>query len=74
MKSVIASNKVESGWVLVSTVDSFDHGLETMVFECDQGGSVINWSDLDCNRYDDWSEAESGHERMVAEWRGGVLH
>jgi len=36
--------------------------FETMVFDGD------NYSDLDCDRYSTWEEAEAGHKKMVYSW------
>lgn len=65
---IVKSAKVNSGYVYVSTADTFDVGLETMVFECDASGDVLDWGELDCNRYTDFGEAENGHKLMVASW------
>jgi hypothetical protein len=38
-------------FIYVSAADTFDHGPETMIFECDEQGHVLDWSDLVCLRY-----------------------
>ena len=50
---------------MVSTVETFDNGWETMVFLAAADGSVIDWTDLDCQRYDSEEEAKGGHLAMV---------
>lgn len=71
-KTVVACSKVDSGFVLVSTVllpYSFGAPYETMVFKAAEDGEVQSWSDLDCDRYDSESEALTGHNAMVNRWR-----
>lgn len=66
----ISSSRVESGYVIVSTVFiSFIKQYETMVFECDKDGYINNYFDLDCKHYDDESFAMQGHHKMIEEWR-----
>ena len=57
------------GFVLVDTCNTFDCGLETMVFKCTEDGKVTNWHDLDCRRYITIPEAIKGHALMVEKWR-----
>lgn len=59
--------------VLVSTVSLAEFGYnlreyETMVFEANTKGEVTNWSNLDCERYEDLENAVTGHEKMVKQW------
>ena len=70
LKNIIETNNknVQSGYVYVSTVDTFDTGLETMVFMCDVHGDVLDWSGLDTDRYYTEEEAEAGHRMMLAKW------
>ena len=37
----------ETDFVLVSAVDSSDHGPETYIFPADRGGMVLSWTELD---------------------------
>lgn len=53
---------------LIDTADIID-GYETMVFACDAEGNVDDWSDLDCERYGTWEDAQKGHELMVDVWK-----
>lgn len=62
MKNIIKKNGKH---YLVSTVDTFDNGWETMVFLCDADGEVADWAELACNRYSDREEADTGHFEMV---------
>ena len=59
----------EFGGFFISTCNTPDHGRETMVFLIDKKGRVVNWLDLDCNRYDNDHEALQGHIKMLDKWR-----
>ena len=37
-------------FVYVSMADTFDHGPETMAFECTEEGDVTDWTDIACIR------------------------
>jgi hypothetical protein len=39
-----------------------------MVFRCNKNGEVIDWIDLDVDRYNSREEADRGHYRMVMKW------
>ena len=56
------------GYVLVDTRCTPDHGWETMVFKCNQKGTVKNWTDLDCRNYGTQQEANNGHAEIVNKW------
>ena len=62
------NKNIETGYVYVSTVDTLDSGLETMVFMCNSVGDVLDWGELDCESYDTFEEAEAGHKMMLAKW------
>lgn len=49
---------------LVSTTDTFDMGLETMVFES-RNQKIVNWFDLYVRHYDTDEDAIKGHEEIV---------
>ena len=49
---------------LVSTVDTFDRGLETMVFES-VNKEVIDYKELCCRHYKDKKEALKGHADVI---------
>lgn len=49
---------------LVSTTDTFDMGLETMVFES-RNQAITNWFDLYVRHYDTVEEATEGHKDIV---------
>ena len=68
-QEVIASNKTETGYAFVSTCQTFDHGLETMVFPCDENGEVTDWLELEADRYYDMAEALSGHNAIADRWK-----
>lgn len=56
------------GGVWVSTTHTADHGWETMVFPCDPQGTVTDWSERDCDRYENKDGAIQGHTAMVEKW------
>lgn len=68
-QDVVASNKSKTGFVFVSTCDTFDEGLETMVFDCDEYGNVSDWGENDCQRYESKNEAIAGHDTMLISWK-----
>ena len=47
--------------LLVSTCNTSDHGLETMIFRVE-----INWSERSCERYNTVADAIAGHDATVA--------
>lgn len=55
-------------YVFVDTCYTLDHGYETMVFKSDSEGNVSNWSELDQELYDTWSDALKGHSDMRSKW------
>lgn len=61
MRTVIERN---GKFFFVSTNDTFDRGLETMVFACDASGSVTDWGDLYSDHYDSIGAAKIGHRRV----------
>ena len=42
--------------------------FETMVFTCDEQGTITDWLELDCQRYRTLDEARTGHSDMVQNW------
>ena len=52
---------------LIDTADIIG-AYETMVFACDEEGNVDDWSDLDCEQYSTWDEAQKGHTDMLNKW------
>lgn len=68
-KQVITVEKDKTGqYVQIDTCSTFDAGLETMVFRCDQNGEVKNWEELDDMHYGNVTEATEGHIRMMEKW------
>jgi uncharacterized protein YcgL (UPF0745 family) len=65
---VIKSSKSSTGYLYIDSRDTFDVGLETMVFICDKNGEVTDWMDLDSDRYSTVDEMELGHKRMISKW------
>lgn len=63
MKS-LATGKSDKQFI-VSTVNSFERGWETIVFEANESGEVLNWGELYQDLYDDKEEAKAGHKKTV---------
>ena len=61
--------KTNNGYVFVSTVKAFGHGLETMVFTCDANGEVTNWFGLEEDRYYCYEDAINGHNKIASKYR-----
>lgn len=55
-------------YYVVDSCFTFDHGYETMVFTSDEKGNVIDWSDLDCEIYNDVNSMKIGHKKMCEKW------
>lgn len=67
---VIKTNKSKTGYVYISTNNTSDAGLETMVFVCNAEGNVVDWvGNLDGDRYDNKAAAEIGHQNMINKWQ-----
>lgn len=64
MKQLINFVEVNGKEYMVSTTDTFDMGLETMVFES-RNGKVTKWFGLYVNHYDTIDEAIKGHEEVI---------
>jgi hypothetical protein len=64
MKHLINFVVVNGQEYMISTTDTFDAGLETMVFES-RNQKIINWFDVYVNHYDTVEEAIKGHEEIV---------
>lgn len=56
-------------FVVVDSRETMDTGYETMVFEAEGNGDVIDYSDLDVRRYETWQEMETGHKEIVEKWK-----
>lgn len=56
-------------FVVVDSRETMDAGYETMVFEAEGNGDVIDYDDLDVARYETWQEMEKGHEKMCEKWK-----
>ena len=61
LKDYISLNDKE---YYISTTNTFDVGLETMVFES-KNQSVVNWKDLYYRHYNTIDEAIKGHKDIV---------
>lgn len=56
-------------YVVIDSRDTCDAGYETMVFESSADGEVLNWSELDIGRYENWQDMEKGHKSMCEKWK-----
>ena len=66
MRTIVETSR---GYVLIDTCNTFDAGLETMVFSCTEDGNTISYSDLDVRHYATVQEAIKGHWDLVEKWR-----
>jgi hypothetical protein len=65
----VKQETLDNGFTVSTVFLGLDHStfsgaiqvFETMVF-------LDSWSDLDCERYSTWYQAELGHEEMVDKW------
>ena len=64
MKQLINFVVVNGQEYMVSTTDTFDAGLETMVFRSHKR-NVTNWFEVYVNHYNTVDEAIKGHEDTV---------
>lgn len=56
-------------YVVIDSRETFDAGYETMVFESSGDGDVLDWGELDVERYDNWEEMKKGHETICEKWK-----
>jgi len=79
LKTTLQATRVttpQGGHVMVSTVDlwivpgmkGWGGRYETMVFHSDIEGTVQEWIELQCERYDTAQKAMEGHAAVVVEW------
>ena len=64
MKQLINFVVVNGQEYMVSTKDTFDAGLETMVFES-RNQYITNWFEVYVNHYNTVDEAVKGHKDVV---------
>lgn len=60
-------------FVVIDTCFTFDYGWETMVFPCKEDGYILDFSELDVNRYISPEDADIGHAEMINKWMKEVL-
>lgn len=66
MRSTVATG---TGFVVVDSRWTLDHGYETMVFASDHRGYIRDYTDIDVAWYNTAEEMEKGHEEMIKKWR-----
>ena len=49
----------------VDSVFTIDHGLETMVFKCDENGKNVIWNDLYAEWYSNRNEMTNRHNYII---------
>lgn len=60
----------DGSYVVVDSCFAYDIlQYETMVFESDSKGNIIDWTVLDVERYDTVQEMRIGHKAMCKKWR-----
>lgn len=57
---------VNGNYYIVDSCYTFDHGLETMVFPCDENGKITSWSEVYANWYATENEMYIHHEEIIA--------
>jgi hypothetical protein len=57
-------------YYVVSTSNTDDHGLETMIFLGDKEGNVKDYLELYVDHYSSPEEATAGHQRASTSWAG----
>lgn len=62
--------KANNNYFYVDSADTFDHGLETMVFAVNDydeniGKYRVDWSDLYCEYYNSYAEMEVRHKYII---------
>ena len=67
MHNIVATG---TGFVLIDSRWTVDHGYETAVYECDHRGQIKSCGDLEVTWYDTEEEMRKGHESMIEKWRG----
>ena len=58
--------RTDNNKFLVSTMETFDNGWETLVFPIING--AVDYSEQDVEHYTSAPEAESGHTQMFQKW------
>lgn len=56
-------------YVVVDSRETPDHGYESMAFEADSDGEVLDWGELDVDCYKSWQEMKEGHKEMCERWK-----
>lgn len=56
-------------YVFIDSCYTLDHGYETMAFESDENGNVLDWMDIYSDLYDSVEEMKEGHERVCENFR-----
>lgn len=64
MEQLINYVVIDGQQYMISTTDTFDAGLETMVFES-RDFKITNWFDLYARHYSTWQEAIDGHQDII---------
>ena len=62
MKHLMDFIEVNGNWYYVSTNNTFDNGLETMIFPANKENEVTRWFELYQELHDDEYEAVERHE------------
>lgn len=65
MNSIIRSNRVGTGFVVISTGE-----LDASVFATDSNGKVVDWQPLDSHHFSDGDDDLAVHINLMAKWQG----
>ena len=69
---IVKQTKLKNGEFVSTVFLGLDYnfsGKKRRIFETMVFPSRNNFSELDCDRYATWGEAEKGHERMIKKWK-----
>ena len=63
---IVKSNEI---YVKIDTRFTFDHGWKTMVFECNENGTIKDLIEMDKDMYISKEDANIGHLNMINKWK-----
>lgn len=63
MNSIIRSNRVPTGFVVISTGD-----VDSAVFQSDASGKPIDWQPLESYHFGDGDDDLSIHRKLIGKW------
>jgi hypothetical protein len=67
-KYVVSTVRLAGYEMMAELFDEHGGRFETMVFPCDEQGTVTDWLELDCRRYHSAEAAREGHNDVVLDF------